>query len=235
MFYEITGIIIVFLLIIISLIIYIIISTEESKESKESTKTAEAATAAAKEKEKETNNKVCLSIDDYNVLLEKVRQSKEIAATATATGRDETVIRDRRVLNDPLYPPLNRSDNRTHAELANNIANRNMYIRTNDLADTYRLVGYVTNNSDDRDTGNNSWKLFARQKDRHISEFYMKPTDNNNDMKVPITDDIIVGDRLRDIYNIPKQITFKSPLFNKDPYNVVEVPKADLSRSADYL
>ncbi len=57
----------------------------------------------------------------------------------------------------------------------------------------------------------------------------------NNDVKVPITDDIIVGDRLRDIYNIPQQITFKSPMFNKDPYNVVEVPKADLSRSADYL
>jgi hypothetical protein len=110
-----------------------------------------------------------------------------------------------------------------------------MYIRTNDVGDTYRLVGYVTNNSDDKDTGNNNWKLFARQKDRHISEFYMKPTDNNNDVKVPITDDIIVGDRLRDIYNIPQQITFKSPMFNKDPYNVVEVPKADLSRSADYL
>jgi hypothetical protein len=160
--------------------------------------------------------------------LDKAKHNKQVE-------RDETVIRDRKVLNDPLYPPLNRSDNKTHAELANNIANRNMYIKTNDVGDTYRLVGYVTNNSDEKDTGNNNWKLFARQKDRHISEFYMKPTDNNNDVKVPITDDIIVGDRLRDIYNIPKQITFKSPMFNKDPYNVVEVPKADLSRSADYL
>lgn len=216
MFYEITAVIIVFLLIIISLIVYIIFSSSDSKSAPPPTPVPEA------------NNKVCLSIDDYNVLLDKTKHNKQ-------AERDETVIRDRKVLNDPLYPPLNRSDNKTHAELANNIANRNMYIRTNDVGDTYRLVGYVTNNSDDKDTGNNNWKLFARQKDRHISEFYMKPTDNNNDVKVPITDDIIVGDRLRDIYNIPQQITFKSPMFNKDPYNVVEVPKADLSRSADYL
>ncbi len=225
MFYEITAVIIVFLLIIISLIVYIIFSSADSKVSGAATKTAPLPVSVPVP---EASNKICLSIDDYNVLLDKANHNKQAA-------RDETVIRDRKVLNDPLYPPLNRSDNKTHAELANNIANRNMYIRTNDMGDTYRLVGYVTNNSDDKDTGNNNWKLFARQKDRHISEFYMKPTDNNNDVKVPITDDIIVGDRLRDIYNIPRQITFKSPMFNKDPYNVVEVPKADLSRSADYL
>jgi hypothetical protein len=197
------------------LIIYIIVASNESKESK-------------------TDNKVCLSINDYNILLDKANHNKNKSSSNTSES-DDTVVRDRKVLEDQLYPPLNRSDNRTHTELVNNITNRNMYIRTNDINDTYRLVGYVTNNSDEKDTGNNNWKLFARQKDRNISEFYMKPTDNNNDVKVPITDDIVLGDRLRDIYNIPKQLTFKSPMFNKDPYNVVEVPKADLSRSADYL
>jgi hypothetical protein len=216
MFYKtIPYFIVLFLLIIISLIIYIILASNESKESK-------------------TDNKVCLSINDYNILLDKANHNKNKSSSNTGES-DDTVVRDRKVLEDQLYPPLNRSDNRTHTELVNNITNRNMYIRTNDINDTYRLVGYVTNNSDEKDTGNNNWKLFARQKDRNISEFYMKPTDNNNDVKVPITDDIVVGDRLRDIYNIPKQLTFNSPMFNKDPYNVVEVPKADLSRSADYL
>jgi hypothetical protein len=219
MFYKtIPYFIVLFLLIIISLIIYIIVASNESNESKES----------------KTDNKVCLSINDYNILLDKANHNKNKGSNNTSES-DDTVVRDRKVLEDQLYPPLNRSDNRTHTELVNNITNRNMYIRTNDINDTYRLVGYVTNNSDEKDTGNNNWKLFARQKDRNISEFYMKPTDNNNDVKVPITDDIVVGDRLRDIYNIPKQLTFKSPMFNKDPYNVVEVPKADLSRSADYL
>ena len=222
MFYKtIPYFIVLFLLIIISLIIYIIVASNEPKESKEP-------------KEPKTDNKVCLSINDYNILLDKANHNKNKSSRDTG-GSDDTVVRDRKVLEDQLYPPLNRSDNRTHTELVNNITNRNMYIRTNDINDTYRLVGYVTNNSDEKDTGNNNWKLFARQKDRNISEFYMKPTDNNNDVKVPITDDIVVGERLRDIYNIPNQLTFKSPMFNKDPYNVVEVPKADLSRSADYL
>lgn len=219
MFYKtIPYFIVLFLLIIISLIIYIIVASKESIESKEP----------------KTDNKICLSINDYNILLDKANHNKNKSSSDTS-GSDDTIVRDRKVLEDQLYPPLNRSDNRTHTELVNNITNRNMYIRTNDINDTYRLVGYVTNNSDEKDTGNNNWKLFARQKDRNISEFYMKPTDNNNDVKVPITDDIVIGDRLRDIYNIPKQLTFKSPMFNKDPYNVVEVPKADLSRSADYL
>jgi hypothetical protein len=218
MFYKIIPyFILLFLLIITSLIIYILVNIKETKDTKEATDPV-------------PNNKICLSANDYNILLDKANHNKN-----NTTNTNDTVVRDRKVLNDPLYPPLNRSDNKTHTELVNNITNRNMYIRTNDINDTYRLVGYVTNNSQEKDTGNNNWKLFARQKDRNISEFYMKPTDNNNDMKVPITDDIIVGDRLRDIYNIPSQLTFKSPLFNKDPYNVVEVPKADLSRSADYL
>jgi len=220
MFYKIIPYFILLFLLITSLIIYILVNIKEAKDTKEATDPVQ-------------NNKICLSTNDYNILLDKANHNKN--NTTNRNDTNDTVVRDRKVLNDPLYPPLNRSDNKTHTELVNNITNRNMYIRTNDINDTYRLVGYVTNNSQEKDTGNNNWKLFARQKDRNISEFYMKPTDNNNDMKVPITDDIIVGDRLRDIYNIPSQLTFKSPLFNKDPYNVVEVPKADLSRSADYL
>lgn len=89
MFYEITAVIIVFLLIIISLIIYIIFSSSDSKVS-----------ASVVVPEAQPTNKVCLSIDDYNVLLDKAKHNKQ-------TERDETIIRDRKVLNDPLYPPLN--------------------------------------------------------------------------------------------------------------------------------
>ena len=99
---------------------------------------------------------------------------------------------------------LIESDNNTHTDLANNIVNRSMYINTNNVNDTFRLVGYVTSTDSKRDAGNNSWKLFGRQKDRHFSEFYMSPTNNNNDVKIFLTDNIIVGDRVRDIYAIPK-------------------------------
>ena len=217
-------IIVLFLLIIISLITYIILgaditnlfNTNVSKNSNSSNT---------------NNDKICLSLNEYNKL---------ITANKTIAEKNNEVnniveIRDRKVVSDKLYPPLNRTDNKTHEELVKNINTRGMYIQTNDINDKYRLVAYVTNNSEERDAGNNNWKLFARQKDRNISDFYMKPTDNNNDMKVPITDDIVIGDRLRDIYNIPKQLTLNSPLFNKNPYNVVEIPKADLSNSGDYI
>jgi hypothetical protein len=206
--------IVLFLLIITSLIIFIIFTTDINKVFGNNTNT--------------NTEKICLSIPEYNKLL-----SKNNCNSPPSIIGDTVETRDRKVVEDQLYPPLNRSDNKTHSELVKNINSRRMYIQTNSINDKYRLVAYVTNNSEEKDVGNNNWKLFARQKDRNISDFYMKPTDNNNDMKVHITDDIVVGDRLRDIYNIPKQITFNSPLFNKTPYNIVEIPKADLINHSD--
>ena len=111
MFYKtIPYFIVLFLLIIISLIIYIIVASKESVEPKEP-------------KEPKTDNKVCLSINDYNILLDKANHNKNKGSRDTG-GSDDTVVRDRKVLEDQLYPPLNRSDNRTHTELVNNITNR---------------------------------------------------------------------------------------------------------------
>tara|TARA_B100001758_G_scaffold247074_1_gene263786 strand:- start:5994 stop:6638 length:645 start_codon:yes stop_codon:yes gene_type:complete len=179
------------------------------------------------------NNRICLTIDQYNNLLSNTTQI--IPEPQPIYDKTDTIKRDHKVLDDDLYPPLNRSDTNTHTQLANNIINRNMYVKTNNIDDTFRLVGYVTNNATETDNGNNSWKLFGRQKDRHSSEFYMTPTNSNNDLKIPLTRDIIVNDKLDDIYSIPNTLTFNSPLLNKEPYNVVEVPKADLSFSSDYL
>ena len=172
------------------------------------------------------SNKICMSIDEFN----KLRDS------AVKVNNDaDTISRDRKVLEDDLYPPLNRGDTKSHTNLANNINRRRMYVNTQETGDTFRLVAYLTSTSDEKDSGNNNWKLFARQKDRHFSEFYMIPTDNTNDLKISINNDNVVGHRLRDVYDIPRQLTFNSPLLNKEPYDVVEVPKADLSRSADYI
>jgi hypothetical protein len=172
------------------------------------------------------SNKICMSIDEFN----KLRDS------AVKVNNDaDTISRDRKVLEDDLYPPLNRGDTKSHTNLANNINRRRMYVNTQETGDTFRLVAYLTSTSDEKDSGNNNWKLFARQKDRHFSEFYMIPTDNTNDLKISINNDNVVGHRLRDVYDIPQQLTFNSPLLNKEPYDVVEVPKADLSRSADYI
>jgi len=166
------------------------------------------------------SDKICMSLKQLN-------QIKNNNNNNNKTTRADTIIRDYRVLNDELFPPINRSDTNNHTELTNNIINRSMYIKTNNVNDTFRLVGYVTNNSEEKDTGNNNWKLFARQKDRHSSEFYMTPTNNNNDVKISITDDIILGNKLRDMYAIPNIISFNSPMLNTSPYQVVEIPRND--------
>ena len=171
------------------------------------------------------NNRICLTIDQYNNLLSNTTQI--IPEPQPIYDKTDTIKRDHKVLDDDLYPPLNRSDTNTHTQLANNIINRNMYVKTNNIDDTFRLVGYVTNNATDVDNGNNSWKLFGRQKDRHSSEFYMTPTNNNNDVKISITDDIILGNKLRDMYAIPNIISFNSPMLNASPYQVVEIPRND--------
>lgn len=168
------------------------------------------------------NDKICMT----------QRQFENITKPPPSINRKDTIVRDYRVVKDDLFPPFNRSDTNTHTDLTNNIINRSMYVNTNNVNDTFRLVGYVTSTDSKRDAGNNSWKLFGRQKDRHFSEFYMSPTNNNNDVKIFLTDNIIVGDRVRDIYAIPSSITFKSPMLNETPYQVVEIPKQDVSYNA---
>jgi len=215
--YLLIALFILLLIIIIGYLLYINFNLESKKSMN-----------IIKEKD---NAKICMTVDEYKNLLDNKTNIKMISEKS----KEDTIERDRKVLDDDLYPPLNRGDTVSHTRLANNINNRKMYINTQETGDTYRLVAYVSSTSNMKDSGNNNWKLFARQKDRHISDFYMIPTDNTNDLKVSITNDNVIGTKLRDIYDIPQQITFNSPLLNKEPYNVVEVPKADLSRSADYI
>jgi hypothetical protein len=171
-------------------------------------------------------NKVCIPTEEYEKLLARVKQQQTPQQPSQQTYNVST--RDYRVLQDPLYPPLNRTDAVTHQSLENQIERRNMYVPTNDALDTYRVVGYLVNKDATQDAGGNNWKLFARQKDRYMADFYMIPANNNYDIKIQITNDMLKGDKLRDVYTIPTSLTIDSPMLNKTPYQFVEIPKADL-------
>lgn len=167
-------------------------------------------------------SKVCMTVNEF----------KELQREPKVTIAKVDDSRDRRVLNDPLYPALNRSEFDTHQGIVEKIRAKALYNTTQEFTDRYRLVGYVTSQDQDKkDAGGNVWKLMARQKDRNRADFYMIPANNNYDMKVMINDDIVVGEKLRDIYTIPKQLSFKTPLLNESTYEVTELPMNDFTNS----
>ncbi len=193
-------------------------------------------------KDKCPDNHVCIHKKEYSEpRLEPKQESKQepkiviIKESAPQVGQQyqSTDIRDRRVLNDQLYPPLNRTDSTTFTGVVRETANRNINVPTNQSYDTFRLVGYIKSKSvgqeQEMDAGGNSWKLMAREKNRNESEFYIVPTNNNYDLKIPITPDITVGQRLKDVYTIPNEIQFKSPMLNQAPYQFIELPKTDFT------
>jgi ribosome-binding ATPase YchF (GTP1/OBG family) len=174
-------------------------------------------------------DKVCINTAEYNKLLQ-VSNAKHV--NTNAPDRDRAIERDVRVLKDPLYPALNRSEKDVHNSVVNAIDKKQLYNTTREFTDTYRMVAYVTNVDDKKDSGGNVWKLMARQKNRNQADFYLIPANNNYDMKIMLNNDILVGnEKLRDIYTIPNVLNFKSPLLNDTPYEVTEIPMTDFTNS----
>lgn len=126
---------------------------------------------------------------------------------------DTVTRRDRAAYGDPLYPPLNRQPRFTEE-------------------DTYRMVGYLVNAADKEDT----WKLFAREKRRGVGEFYVSSANQNMDVKIPLTNDVVVPPtKLRDIYDIPSELKLNHPMFSSNTtYQVLVNPQADLGASRIY-
>lgn len=184
-------------------------------------------------KQMDVKNNVCISSDEYEKLLQNVQCPKQNEQTQDNVSSS----RDYKVLQDPLYPPLNRSDATTHNNLRAQIDQRNIYIPTNfqSHSDTYRVIGYLVNKEATQDVGGNNWKLFARQKDRNLADFYMIPANNNYDVKIQITSDMVVGEKLRDVYTVPNVVYFNSPMLNKSEYQFVELPKTDFTTDTKYI
>lgn len=157
------------------------------------------------------------------------------AQGAHASHAGQAYDRDIRVLEDPLYPPLNRTDEPNFNAITTEVKRGDIYVPTNGAAtDSYRLVGYLSNHDSVKDAGGNNWKLFGRMKDRYTGEYYISPVNNNIDLKIPLTNDIVVGDRLRDLYTLPREMRFKSPMLNTSVYEYTEIPKTDFT-NARYL
>jgi hypothetical protein len=143
--------------------------------------------------------------------------------TNTALNADKVQMRDERVLYDPLYPPLNRSNTETTARYIASIRPT----ATRDTSDTYRIVGYLVDEEDKNET----WKLYAREQHRGgRADFYATPANRNFDVKVSLDNNVITSkDKFRDMYSIPDQVRINHPMFSQSSYKVVELPKTDFN------
>lgn len=121
---------------------------------------------------------------------------------------DPISTRDRAANSDPLYPPLNRMPRRDMNE------------------DTFRFIGYLVNSEEKEDT----WKLYGREKQRGQGDFYVTSANKNMDMKITITQEMTRGgQRLKDIWDIPDELSIKHPMFSSHNYQVVLNQNHDFS------
>ena len=137
-------------------------------------------------------------------------------------------LRDQAVVKSALYPPLNRMPRPLIDSYIENKKAGIFDVATRYSGDTYKLMGYLINsvNKDEK------WNIYGRQKYSGSSQgkFYAIQQCNKDPcVKIDLTNDIMEGDKINDYYNLPAELKIKSPLFNTDPYAVVQ-----LKTSIDY-
>jgi len=166
--------------------------------------TKDTPSARDKEKEKE-EEKEWKTNDDRDTELTPLGQGHIDDSYIQEQMKHRAFIhaRDSAVLSNPLYPPLNRQPLHEY--------------------DTYRLLGYIVSEESREDT----WHLYGRKKNNNQAEFYLRPSDRNTDLKIPLTNEIINTrhSRLRDIYTLPENLVIEHPLFQGHQYTVVEYPQ----------
>lgn len=138
--------------------------------------------------------------------------------------------RDRRVLTDTLYPPINRDTNENTIRLLREP--RLHPSQTQNAYDTYKLIGYLVNSQDKEDV----WKLMARIINRSQAEFFAESSNRKLDIKVPLTSQTARAadgtniQPFRDIDNMPDKVTIEHPMFDPTAiYNVVILPYSQLA------
>lgn len=131
--------------------------------------------------------------------------------------------RDTAVLEDPLYPPLGRMPRPAADQYLKFKQDGIFAVSTRGTDDTFRLMAYMINSVDRSE----KWNVYGRQKYKGSSQgdFYAIQQCNSNSQctKIDLTKDIIINNELRDFYNLPSTITFSSPLFSSDPYDIVQL------------
>lgn len=186
-------------------------------------------------KDEEYNQKLKMFttlVDEYKVQI----NNKKCPVNPKCVGCDvcrSIAQRDMAVIRDPLYPPLDRQSRPLADEYLKYKQAGLFDVPTRQGNDTYRLMGYLINSTNKTD----KWNIYGKQRysgSSHGNFYATQQCNNNTCTKIELTKDILVNERLNDFYNLPSTLTFKSPLFGTDPYDVVQLSFADNYNNAYY-
>lgn len=176
-----------------------------------------------------TNKEYDRKINYLKNLIELRKKENNEKENNNTVDVDEMIRnRDNRVINDPLYPPINRMEKPLTNDYIKMYEQGVFGQTTNYNKDTYRLIAYLVNTNDKNDV----WQLFGRQRQRGSSrgDFYVvsfNRSSNDNNIKLQIEDDMMTSkEKIRDIYALPKYVSFQSPLMASDSFELVELKNA---------
>lgn len=161
-----------------------------------------------------------------NELTKIINENKktDVRVISSPPMKDIVGERDERVIADPLFPPYARM---VRPIMDNVVYNSGTYFNnaTRGSPDTYRQIGIAK----DKVT-NETYFLMGRQKYSGSSqgEFYLMPTDRQNQLKVQLLNSS--GNQLiKDIYDIPTEITIPTGIFQNKQFQIEELQKSDFS------
>jgi hypothetical protein len=104
------------------------------------------------------------------------------------------------------------------------------------VLEPFEQIGYlvqigpsVTNAGDDYTS---QWNVFARRRDRYITDFYITPINTAYQMRIPLNRDN-VKQRLTDAYSFPKTIEIANPLLANRVFEFVEITRPELMRAGN--
>lgn len=133
--------------------------------------------------------------------------------------------RDVNVIDNPLYPILNRAERPISDMILAN--NQFLNFSTRGSPDTYRPMAIAKKVGE---VPTELYYLMGRQKYQGSSqgEFYLTSMNKDKNIKIPINRDN-TNPRLNDYYNLPTTLEITSGIFANDIFQIQELPTSDLS------
>ena len=142
---------------------------------------------------------------------------------------DPVLDRDRRVISDPLYPIINRTDRPTFDYLIRNPSIRGIMTRYDDNLDTHRPIAIAKLNTGGVISKSDLYYLFGKRKSKNSSkgDYYLWAPNINNQIKIPLVDDRN-NPLIKDFDNIPSLLKIKDGIFAGATVEIQELNNADL-------